>query len=264
MTMAQPDATAYDPAADPVHGSGWNSAARWGGWSWREPRDGEWFRTCSFCGCIHPEDLAPELVPEGPCSFCGKVGWEAHFLAMQPAWYGQLRESGQLAAADVPPEEIARLDACPPEHPYCPGGAYASWADRKYGWPHKFYVNSLKSRDPERLFVVSSHRPAKEGPYAPGGEHYRPPQETSPGLRWVTPSEIPEGTVTEGWGDFEDCDLVALGTKPDLFAKFYTVHLKDPAIGQDVKDAVQRASGLRLTWLEDDRVQWEAWKDEAG
>lgn len=31
----------YDPAVDPVHGSGWNSAARWGGgkvgWEpWRE------------------------------------------------------------------------------------------------------------------------------------------------------------------------------------------------------------------------------------
>ena len=59
--MTQPDAATYDPAADPVHGSGWNSAARWGGWDWRPPRDGEWFRTCSFCGCIHPDDLVPEL-----------------------------------------------------------------------------------------------------------------------------------------------------------------------------------------------------------
>lgn len=246
----------YDPAADPVHGSGWNSAARWGGWDWRPPRDGEWFRTCSFCGCIHPEDLAPELVPQGECKACGETGWDACFRGMQPHWYTQAKTAGELSG--IIAEEMAAMESRHPAHSYDPGGAYASWADRKYGFPHKFYVNGLKSRDPERLFVVSSHRPAREGPYAPGGEHYRPPQETSPGPRWVKPSEIPDGTVTDGWGDLGDCDLVGLGAKPDLFVKFYTEHLKDPAVGQDVKDAVQRASGLRITFTDDGRG-WEPW-----
>lgn len=258
--MTQPDAPAYDPAADPVHGAGWNSAARWGGWDWREPRDGEWFRTCSFCGCIHPDDLAPELKPQGACTTCGEAGWEACFRAQQPPWYTQAKASGELSG--IGEAEQALMDSRHPAHSYDPGGAYASWADRKYGWPHKFYVERLRSREPERLHVISSHRPAKEGPYAPGGERYTSPRESSPGLRWVPPSEIPEGTVADGWGDLEDCDLVGLGTRPDLHAKFYTAHLKDPRVSQDVKDAIGRASGLRLTWLEDGRVQWERWADE--
>lgn len=255
--------TDYNPLADPVHGSGWNSAARWGGWSWREPRDGEWFRTCSFCGCIHPDDLAPELVPQGLCGVCGQTGWEAHFRALQPVWYRDAKAAGTLAAllaeAGISKEEAAFLEACPADHPYNPGGAYASWADFKYGFPHKFYVEMLSTREPERLFVISTHRPAKEGPYAPGGEHYTPPQEMSLGLRWVSPSEIPPGTVTDSWGDLGDCDLVGLGTRAHLFAKFYTVHLRDPAVTQDVKDAIGQASGLRLTWLDDGRVTWERW-----
>lgn len=261
MAMTQHEVSGYNPLADPVHGDGWNSAARWGGWSWNAPRDGEWFRTCSFCGCIHPEDLAPELVPQGACAVCGQAGWDACFRSQRPHWFERAMESGELAG--VSPEELALMEARHPAHSYDPGGAYASWADRKYGWPHKFYVERLKSREPERLHVIGSHRPAKEGPYAPGGEHYTPPQEMTPGLRWVPPSEIPEGTVTGGWRDLEECDLVGLGTRPHPFAKFYTVHLKDPAIGQDVKGAIGRASGLRLTWLDDGRVQWERWQDEA-
>lgn len=48
---------------DPVHGG---AAERWGGWSWRGPRRGEHWRTCSYCGSIHPEDLAVEIQGENP------------------------------------------------------------------------------------------------------------------------------------------------------------------------------------------------------
>ena len=84
--------------------------------------------------------------------------------------------------------------------------------------------------------------------------------ELMPSLRWVRPSEVPEGTVTDGWGNIaEEYDWVGLGTREHLHAKFYTVHLRDAAIGQDVKDAIGQASGLRLTWLDDGRVGWEPW-----
>jgi hypothetical protein len=119
----------YDPAADPVHGSGWNSAARWGGWHWGEPSRGEHFRRCSFCGSISPDDLAAE-----------------------PGWH-------------------------------------ASWADQKYGWLHKFYVN-IPNRNPDALFVVSGRSDAREGLYARGGEKWTPPE---PGLiAWadLTPEQL--------------------------------------------------------------------------
>lgn len=32
-------------------------ADRYGGWHWREPRRGDFFRTCSYCGSINPDDL---------------------------------------------------------------------------------------------------------------------------------------------------------------------------------------------------------------
>lgn len=246
----------YDPAADPVHGTGWNNAARWGGWTWREPRDGEWFRTCSFCGCIHPEDLAPELVPQGPCTVCGETGWEACFRAQQPGWYQGAKDRGQLDG--FPAEEIARAEAMHEPHAYDPGGAYLSWADFKYGFPHKTYVKQLKNREPDRLHIVGTSSEAAQGPYAPGGEHYKPIHERYPGQRWVRPSQIPEGTVTAGHGELrEDRDMVLIETKPTLFAKLYTVHLKDPAISQDAKDAIAVASGLQVTFTEDGRVSWQ-------
>lgn len=190
--------TAYDPAADPVHGAGWNSAARWGGWSWGDPRHGEHFRRCSFCGSVSPEDLAAE-----------------------PSWH-------------------------------------ADWADRKYGWPHKFYVD-IPNRDPGALFVVSGRSDASEGPYAPGGEKWTPPE---PGLiAWddLTPEQLAIAE-RDGW---KRIDYVCFGTRASHFGKFYTIHLADPAIGQDVKDVIQRVSGLRFTFADDGRVGWERWEDAA-
>lgn len=57
---------------DPVHGA---DAERWGGWTWREPRDGEHFRTCSYCGSIHPDDLAEEIRRGLPQDHYGNPHW---------------------------------------------------------------------------------------------------------------------------------------------------------------------------------------------
>ena len=186
----------YDSAADPVHGAGWNSAARWGGWDWREPTRGEHFRRCSFCGSISPEDLAAES-----------------------AWR-------------------------------------ADWADRKYGWPHKFYVD-IVNRNAGALFVISGRSDATQGPYAPGGEKWTPPE---PGLiAWedLTPEQLAIAE-RDGW---QRTDYVRFGTRASHFGKFYTVHLADLRVSQDVKDTIQRTGGLRFTWLDDGRVSWQAWQD---
>jgi hypothetical protein len=176
----------YDAAADPVHGSGWNTADRWGGWAWREPRGTQHYRTCSFCGSISPEDLAAE-----------------------PSWR-------------------------------------ASWADRKYGWPHKFYVKGLVNRHPEVLRIITALSPGQED---------RMERET--GYQWYPVAEIPEGTDVSGWG-LEDGHYshVGLGADETHFAKFYSIHLADPRVSDEVKEKIAQVSGLRFHF-EDGSVGWE-------
>jgi len=235
----------YDPAADPVHGSGWNSAARWGGWDWREPRYGDFFRTCSFCGCIHPEDLAAETPGTGTCTVCGLQGWDACFRSQKTSWM----TPEVLSSSDIGDEERARIEALRPAHSYDPGGWYASWADRKYGWPHKFYVEGLKPRDPSLLHVLSHG--GRDGDPAPAGKGWVAASGLTPQQRKIVEADGMGHGGISGWYQF--------APRPSLHAKFYTIHLADPRVGQLVKDAIQQASGLRFTFTDDGRVGWERW-----
>jgi hypothetical protein len=233
----------YDPAADPVHGSGWNSAARWGGWHWEDPRGAEHFRRCSFCGSVHPEDLAAETPGTGTCTACGQHGWEACFRGQEHADIKAAVRDGKL---DVSTEERERVLALTDEHSYDPGGWYASWADRKYGWPHKFYAKGVVNRHPEVLRIMTALSPGQED---------RMEQET--GYQWFPVSEIPAGADVSGWR-LEDGHYshVGLGSDETHFVKFYTIHLADPAISQDVKDKIQQASGLAFEFTADGHVSW--------
>lgn len=226
----------YDPAADPVHGTGWNSAAHWGGWDWRGPRRGEHFRTCSFCGSIHPEDLA--AVPAG--SGCG------YPLCPEPR--------NELARIHFPaPGEDGRereyAEGLP--HRYVDTGWRASWADLKYGWPHKFYVEGLRPRDPEMLHCIgsSSHDP-DDGPFGRGG------------LQWYKVSECPPELIEAAKADgmrhsAERPDgWLGFGPRETLHAKFYTRHLADPRLSDEVKEKITQACGLRFRFLPDGRIGW--------
>ena len=214
-------ATDIPTATDPVHGG---EADRWGGWTWRKPRGGDHFRTCSYCGSIHPEDLAAEIIPAGACLGCGAVGFGAH--------YSRLLEAAE-----------------PQEHPYDPGGAYPSWADQKYGWPHKFYVEGLRPRDPARMHCFG---------HAHGDS---PPQVTS--VPWVAAKDL----TREQKKIIREDGMIMRGEKPDgwysfrpkttLFAKFYTRHLADPALPAEVKAKIEDACGLRFHFS-DGAVLWHA------
>jgi len=58
-------------------------AERWGGWSWRAPSRGEHYHTCSYCGSIHPEDLAAE--PDWQAEWADpKYGWPHKFYVCLP------------------------------------------------------------------------------------------------------------------------------------------------------------------------------------
>jgi hypothetical protein len=238
----------YDPAADPVHGSGWNSAARWGGWEWRPPRGAEHFRTCSFCGCIHPEDLAAERAGDGTCRTCGQQGWEACFRGKQPSWAPQALAGSKLGA-----DERAFLQALPPDHVYDPGGWYASWADRKYGWPHKFYVEHLANRKPEVKRIITAYTEDQYQESLAGKGMLR-----HDSFEWHHVDAIPDGYDAGGWR-LEDGRYARLGFGSDVYhhAKFYTIHLADPRLPDGVKDTIERISGLKFTFTGDGRVSWQ-------
>jgi hypothetical protein len=147
---------------------------------WRDPSHGEHFRRCSYCGSIHPDDLAAE------------TGW------------------------------------------------HAEWADQKYGWPHKFYVD-IANRDPEQLYVTTSST------------------HPSPGLTAVT-DLIPEQEQImerEGYGPGSKYrpEYVQFGTRPSHYGKFYTIHLSDPDLSAETKNRIEAVSGIRFTF-EEGRVAW--------
>lgn len=156
---------------------------RVGGWSWDEPRYGEHFHRCSFCGSINPADLAVE----------------------------------------------------PPWRP--------KWADQKYGWPHKFYVD-ITNRDPERLYVLSTvSRPPLDVGMTPWAD--------------LTPDQLvvverdgcgghPEGSPPAG---------VDFTTHRTHFGKFYTIHLADPLVGAEVREIIERRTGIAFTFA-DGMVTW--------
>jgi hypothetical protein len=171
---------------DQVHG---DEADRWGGWSWRKPQRGEHFRRCSYCGSIHPDDLAAERT-----------------------WVAQ-------------------------------------WADRKYGWPHKFYA-PIPNRDPDQQFVVS----ALYG-------------DTPPGPRSIAVSDLTREqraiAKRDGWignKSLQPPAYVEFGTRATHHAKLYTLHLADPTISDEVKEIIAVRSGLRFTFTwEDGEVRVISW-----
>lgn len=170
---------------DPVHPEISDSIFRISSWDWGEPRYGEHFRRCNFCGSIHPEDLAAE-----------------------PVWH-------------------------------------ANWADRKYGWPHKFYVD-IPNRNPGRLYAIGTS----------SGED-RP----SANLKgWVRKSDLTDEqreVLNRDRMDSERTKWVMFDTRPHHYVKFYSMHLNDPNISDYVKNVIYRKSGLRFKF-KDGKVYWYA------
>lgn len=186
--MAVPETNAGEHEADRVHPETQHELFRYGPWLWALPRNGEHFRRCSFCGSIHPDDLAAE------------AGWRA------------------------------------------------DWADRKYGWPHKFYVE-IANRSPGREYVIGmTAGSAKLG--AKG---------------WV---EIPKLTAKQREAmarDGYDANLytsVLFGTRATHFAKFYTIHLNDPKISPEVREIIHQRSGLVLDFDTHQRVRWHPYNEQ--
>jgi hypothetical protein len=162
-------------------------AARWGGWHWEPPQRGEHFRRCSFCGSIHPEDLAAE-----------------------PEWT-------------------------------------PSWADMKYGWPHKFYAD-IPNREPNQLYVTS----ASQNQYT---EDYIPLEQLTDEQRAVAERDA-YLRDDDPWTHFQ------FGHRRNHFGKFYTVHLADDQIADSVAADVEQRSGLAFTFeVADGEIARVYWRD---
>jgi hypothetical protein len=164
---------------EPVHGS---EAARHGGWRW-QIRGAEHFRRCSYCGSLHPADLAA-------------------------------------------------------------AGGRVDWADQKYGWPHKFYID-VPNRDPEAVHCVGSYR----GPLDQMREGWVPAAELTRAQQEIVRRD---GMVlADDWAT-----AYTFGTRPYHHGKFYTAHLADPDLEPGIKAAVEDLCGLRFTFSTG-RVFWE-------
>jgi hypothetical protein len=215
---------------DPVHHLSPDSPFRYGtSWDWRKPRRGDPFRTCSYCGSVHPEDLAA-IPASDVCAVCGVKGWYAHFE--------------QFRCHMTPGLECEHEPRC---HPFAPAGWYASWADRKYGWPHKFYVEGLRPTRPGMVFCLghSSH----EQPSWGNQDHWVAAAELTRSQKSI----IRSGGMHSG-GKFEGYYLFE--PRATVHGKFYTAHLADPAVSDEAREKIAQACGLRFRFLEDGRVGW--------
>lgn len=157
-------------------------ADRWGGWSWTEPKRGEHFRRCSYCGSINPDDLAAEPV-------------------------------------------LLRVD----------------WADPKYGWPHKLYVD-IPNRTPDALVPVGANSEPRDEP------------------GWVAAHDLTDEQrallVEHGWGGANTYGAYLFGRQGAHHAKFYSVHLADPSLSIKVLARIEQISELRFEFTPDGRVSW--------
>lgn len=123
----------------------------------------------------------------------------------------------------------------------------AEWADRKYGWPHKFYVD-IPNRDTDALFVVSAIN--------------REPKEND-GTGWVAVAELDDEQrailVRDGWQQYTEKTrpgYVRFSKRPMHHGKFYSIHLRDADLDPAVKQAIEQGCGLTFHFTDDGRVAW--------
>jgi hypothetical protein len=218
-------------ATDLVHGQEPAAAC---GWTWRAPRRGEHFRTCSWCGSVHPQDLLATPRGTGSCATCGAWNWETCL-------------GGQRGPGDL--------------HNFEPGGWWLSWADWEYGWPHKMYVESLRPAHPGTLHCLSRIHGREPEPRETGLDWYRA-RDLTPELLAIAADDGMQpdpGEDAAGWFGF--------GTKDTLHARLYSVHLNDPAVDEATRESIFEACGLRLRFSAAGTASdFEPWKprDETG
>lgn len=116
-------------------------------------------------------------------------------------------------------------------------GAAAHWADWKYGWPHKAYLDNVPDARAGQPWICGWSSRSMDG--------------------WELFSEAKHGALAraagitscregETWVQVRARDATTTG-------KFYTAHLQDASPAD--RDTIERALGLRFTF-EGTRVSW--------
>ena len=118
-------------------------------------------------------------------------------------------------------------------------GASGSWADRKYGWPHKAYFDGVPNPHAGLMESVAS-------------SSQKPSQSQLDTENWLPPVE---GERPQWWRQLSPAPATT-------YLKFYTVHLLD-ATPED-RDTIEQHLGLKFTFVDNDtRVRWTPYpKDE--
>lgn len=172
---------------------------------------------------------------------------------------GRLRSCGYCGSMH-PTDLAAALNA----------GAKAHWADFKYGWPHKLYIDGIPN--PHAGMLESRMGASHATPICP-----RSGKECEHGAQsftWATCECMKAGEPVQGVRDGKPMVRMQDGFRRDngqpdytwrdtgepaaatTGGKFYTVHLQDAT--PEEREVIERAMGLRFTFHEDGRrVTWE-------
>lgn len=146
-------------------------------------------------------------------------------------------------------------------------GAKAHWADFKYGWPHKMYVEGIPNPHAgmmESRFGAGSAVPTcpktnaacesgRQDFYHPVCECMKQAEptegfhESTPVVRMQSGFRPHDGKPNYSWHE------AGRPAKSTTDGKFYTVHLKDAT--DDEKHVIHRAMGLRFDFS-DGKVTW--------
>lgn len=164
----------------------------------------------------------------------GKTGWSPERAPKWPSEneadaIGRLRTCeycGSMHPADV----AAAIKA----------GAVAHFVDRKYGWPHKAYVDSIPN--PHAGMIESRI----------GNSH--PPQAEIDAGKWIKVRCGYDSHTGEPRYTYRDAGAPA-GLK--THGKFYSIHLQD-ATCED-RATIERHLGVAFTFTDDGRVRCAPW-----
>lgn len=119
------------------------------------------------------------------------------------------------------------------------------WADLKYGWPHKLYID-IPSRDPGKIFPIGLSN-----------------TQQSYGHPWKAIADLTNEEceiLNENHRDLTDVTYVLFSTRETLHTKFYSVHLLDPQLDASTKSAIEAACGVHFETMDDDMIKWQSLK----
>lgn len=117
-------------------------------------------------------------------------------------------------------------------------GARLEWADRKYGWPHKAYIDGIPN--PHAGMIESR------------AGHSNPPAAEIANGAWLRVHSQFDSTTGERLYTWYERGRPAA---PVTRGKFYTVHLQDAT--PEERAVIEKAMGLAFTFTADGRVSWQ-------